>query len=81
MLMKQENCNQNADKKYCNLVKFICQQRNKLYESNCEFKILDHSYNLWHQSHCPNKEKLRQLCLEVSRLQSETPLISIILPM
>jgi len=61
------------------LVKFICQQRSKLYEPSCDFKILDHNYNLWRQSHCPNREKLRQACKNLSDL-TETPLISIVLP-
>ncbi|MEM9275937.1 MAG: glycosyltransferase, partial [Cyanobacteria bacterium P01_F01_bin.143] len=64
---------------YINLIKFICQQRSKLYEPSCEFKIPDHRYNLWHQSHVSNREKLRQLCSKLANL-TETPLLSIVLP-
>ncbi len=61
------------------LVNFICQQRSKLYEPSFDFEIINHNYNLWYQSHCPDREKLRQLCWKVENLTA-TPLISIVLP-
>ena len=57
----------------------ICQQRSKLYEPAFDFTIIDSSYDLWCKSHCPDRQKLRQLCLEVEDLIA-TPLISIVLP-
>ena len=61
------------------LVNLICQQRSKLYEPAFDFNIIDQSYHLWYQSHCPDREKLRQLCWDIENLIA-TPLISIVLP-
>lgn len=61
------------------LINFICQQRSKLYEPSCDFDIIDHSYHLWRRSYCPDRAKLRQLCLNIENLTA-TPFISIVLP-